>query len=344
MRNFLIMGISFLTLTSCGQGLKVEPSDHYNGNKFVNPTLKEPFSPGIKDIYEMAREGRPKWPDSIKNVCTPQLKEQLKDEDFSITFINHATFLIQTAGLNIITDPVWAQRASPISWIGPKRVRKPGIDIDSLPHIDLILISHNHYDHLDLETLKIFNKKFSSQVLVPIGDKALVESVGFENVREMDWWDSLQVSPEIKITFTPQQHSSARGLFDRDRSLWGSYYIEFVNQNIFFGGDGGYSSHFVDIKNRLGAPDLAILGIGAYLPSSFMKAIHTSPAEAVQAHIDLEAKESIGMHYGTFQLASEEYHQPIDDLKTALDVEKISHDIFYTLQEGETKVFRNNIY
>lgn len=338
----MTMGISLLTFLGCSSGSEIKVSDHYNGEKFVNPTLDEQFSPGLSDIYKMMREGRAEWPEEVENLGIPKMNECLENNDFSITFINHATFLIQTPDLNILTDPVWSKRASPISWVGPKRVRKSGVKIEELPHIDLILLSHNHYDHLDKATLKTLNEEFSPQVLVPIGDKDLVESIGFEDVKEMDWWDEFQYSPDLKVIFTPAQHSSGRGLFDRDKSLWGSFYIKHKNLGIYFGGDQGYSKHFKEIQSRLGSPEVAMLGIGAYLPNFFMKYIHTSPAEALQAHLDLGAKQSIGMHYGTFQLASEGFNQPLEDLKIALINQNLPLDEFITLLEGGTKIFRHN--
>lgn len=336
---FIILGLLFLSM--CKSVPKAEKSDHFNGKKFINPTLETPFSPSIGDIYKMMKEGRPKWLSNIENTAIPHLNETLNADDFSITFINHATFLIQTEGLNILTDPVWAECASPVSWFGPKRVRKPGVAMDDLPKIDVILISHNHYDHLDKKTLKELNQRFSPLVLVPIGDKELIESFGVKNVKELDWWENVKINPNTIITFTPQQHSSGRTLLDRDKSLWGSYYIQSHGRSIYFGGDGGYSTHFTDIKNKLGSPEIAILGIGAYLPNFFMKAIHTSPAEAVTAHLDLGATQSIGMHFGTFQLASERFEQPLEDLKTAKEKNNLSDDDFIVLQEGETKFYRN---
>lgn len=315
-------------------------SDHFTGEKFINPTLEEQFSPGFSEIIKMAREGRAKWPDNVENSTVPRLNEALEPGDIALTFINHATFLIQTAEMNILTDPVWSERASPMGWIGPKRVRKPGVAMKDLPAIDLVLVSHNHYDHLDVETLKRLQELYSPKVVVPVGDKALIESIGITNVEEMDWWESIQISQDVRVTFTPTQHSSARGLFDRDKSLWGSYYIECGKRSVYFGGDGGYSTHFSDIKEKMGAPEFAILGIGAYLPDFFMKPIHTSPSEAVKAHLDLEATTSIAMHYGTFQMASEGFDQPLQDLKKAMEKEKLDPASFTHFKVGETKIYK----
>jgi len=313
-------------------------SDHCNGKKFFNPTLEKQFSPGLKDFVKLMRERRAKWPEKIENTATHGLNETLAPGDISITFVNHATFIIQSSGLNILTDPVWSERASPFSFIGPKRVRKPGVRIEEIRRIDVILLSHNHYDHLDINTLKNLSRRFSPMVIVPLGDRHLVESTGMKNIHEMDWWDSIQVNQDTKITFTPAQHSSARGPFDRDKSLWGSYFIQIKDRSIYFGGDGGYSSHFAEITKRLGSPEFAILGIGAYIPRSFMKPIHMSPAEAVIAHKDLGAKQTIGMHYGTFHLAAEGLNQPQKDLMYAASKEDVSHASIGIMSEGETKI------
>ena len=326
-------------LNNCTSAGERKISDHFNGKKFYNPTLTKQFSPGFSDIFRMMKEGRAKWPENVENRGVPRLNEKLGPDDIALTFVNHATFLIQLPSLNILTDPVWSKRVSPISWFGPKRVREPGVKFEDLPKIDVIVISHNHYDHLDIETLKKINERFSPKVLVPVGDKALIESIGIKNVHELDWWESVEINSDTHITFTPTQHSSARSLFDRDQSLWGSYFIQYRGRSVYFGGDAGYSTHYAEIKKRLGPPEIALLGIGAYTPRFFMKPIHTNPAEAVIAHKDLGAKLSIGMHFGTFQLASEAFDQPQAELKDALEKEYLSQDSFITLREGETRIY-----
>ncbi len=313
-------------------------SDHFDGKRFYNPTLKQGI-PGLAKVFRMLREPRSKWPAYIENKATPRLNEKLGVKQVAITFVNHATFLIQFQDITILTDPVWAKHAGPFGWLGPKRVRKPGIAFDDLPKIDLVLLSHNHYDHFDKATLKRINKRFAPKVLVASGDNQLAESVGFTNVREFDWWENIQISADLTITYAPTQHFAARGIRDRMKSLWGSYMIQHRNKHIYFGADSGYSTHFADINKRLGAPDIALLGMGAYEPRWFMKPMHMNPAEAVQAHIDLGSKLSIGMHFGTFQLSTEAFDQPKIDLAKALTDTGISHNQFITLNEGETRVF-----
>ncbi len=338
----LIFGFYLFQFLGCASVSKISErkiSDHYDGKKFYNPTLTEQFSPGISDVFQMIWEGRAEWPEDVENIGIPRLNEKLGPDDIGITFVNHATFLIQFPGLNILTDPVWSDRVSPISWFGPKRVRAPGVKLEDLPKIDVIVISHNHYDHLDIETLEKLNERFSPKVLVSAGDKALIESIGIKNVQELDWWESVQINPDTRITFTPTQHSSNRGLCDRARSLWGSYFIQHGKRSVYFGGDAGYSTHYAEIKKRLGPPDIALLPIGVYLPRWFMKPIHMNPAEAVVAHKDLGAKLSIGMHFGTFQLSAEPFDQHEKDLAEALEKEEFSQDSFILLHEGETKIY-----
>ena len=314
-------------------------SDHFDGERYYNPTLPQNFVPSISSVFKLLLEGRSKWPKYVPNTAVPQLNEKLASNDVAVTFVNHATFLLQISGLNILTDPVWSRRVSPFRWLGPARVRKPGIAFDELPNIDLILLTHNHYDHMDLDTLTKLNQRFAPTVLVSTGNKTLLRSIGFEDVHELDWWDDIQINPALKITFAPTQHFSGRSLWDRQKSLWGSYMLHYRNRLIYFGGDSGYSSHFSEIRQRLGPPDLSFLGIGAYAPRWFMKPMHMNPEEAVQAHQDLESRQSIGMHFGTFQLSSEAIDQPKIDLEAALSQQDVPDEQFVTLAEGETRIY-----
>lgn len=337
---FVVLGFAAWSGERDGRKRNLQPSDHYNGKTFFNPNLPPASFPKFRDAFKMMGDKRAKWPKWVENTAVPSLGEKLASGDFTVTFVNHGTFLIQLEGLNILTDPVWSERTSPISWIGPKRVRAPGIDFDQLPHIDLVLISHNHYDHFDLPTLKRLNRKFSPKVVVPIGDRALASAAGCKDIVEMDWWETLEIKPGTTVAFAPAQHQANRGVFDRQHSLWGSYMVTAGERRIYFGGDSGYSAHFSEIRKRLGPPDVALIGIGAYEPNWFMKVIHMNPAEAVVAHRDLGARQSIGMHFGTFQLSGEAIDQPQADLKTALNAEGVPESEFIVLNEGETRVYR----
>jgi len=314
-------------------------SDHFDGKRFFNPTVPGGYRPTYRSIFKMLRTPRSPWPRFVENKGKPRLDAKLDPGDVAITFVNHATFLIQLDGMTILADPVWSERVSMLSWAGPRRVRKPGVTFEDLPRIDLILLSHNHYDHFDAPTLRRLQRRFSPPIAVAAGDAPLARRLGFSDVRELDWWDKTTVGG-LKITFVPTQHSSARGLFDRQRSLWGGYMIQSGARRVCFGGDAAYSTHFSAIRARLGAPDIAILGIGAYEPRWFMAPIHMNPAEAVRAHRDLGARHSIGMHFGTFQLTPEPIDQPKIDLTAALAQSGVSDRDFVTLEEGETRIYR----
>jgi L-ascorbate metabolism protein UlaG (beta-lactamase superfamily) len=315
-------------------------SDHFDGDRFFNPTLPKGFAPSLRSVFKMARGPRSRWPAWVENKGVPRLDAPLAAGDVAITFVNHATFLLQTGGIAMLTDPVWSERASPFHGFGPKRVRRPGVAFEALPTIDLVLLTHNHYDHLDVATLRQLGQRFAPTVLAAAGDARLLQPLGLKDVRELDWWDEIQINDALKLTFVPSQHFSARGLFDRRKSLWGGYMIESRGRRIYFAGDSGYARHFADIRARLGPPDIAILGIGAYEPRWFMQPIHMNPAEAVQAHRDLGARQSIGMHFGTFQLSAEAIDQPRADLTRALRESEIADGEFVTLQEGETRIYR----
>jgi L-ascorbate metabolism protein UlaG (beta-lactamase superfamily) len=208
-----------------------------------------------------------------------------------------------------------------------------------------VLVSHNHYDHMDLDTLGRLSKRFAPRILVPLGDKALLESVGINRVEELDWWEKVELTPETQVTLTPTQHFSSRGLFDRNKSLWGSYMIRTGENLIYFGGDAGYSAHYSEINRRFGPVDLAFLPIGAYEPNWFMSPVHMNPAEAVKTHQDLVARQSVAIHFGTFQLTEEAIDRPVLDFKAALAKEGVAENDFAVLTEGRTRIYTlsNNV-
>jgi L-ascorbate metabolism protein UlaG (beta-lactamase superfamily) len=246
--------------------------------------------------------------------------------------------LLQTQQLNILTDPVWSQRVSPFLSLGPKRVREPGILFSTLPPIHVVLISHNHYDHMDIQTLIKLNKKFHPVFLVPLGNKLFLNNYGIQNVIELDWWQHYAIN-NAKITFLPTKHWSSRWLNDKFRTLWGSFGIEVANQKIYFAGDTGYGHHFIDIKNKWGKPTIAFLPIGSYQPEWFMRDNHLTPEEAVKSHIDLGAQTSIAIHFNTFQLSDEAIDQPVHDLQQALKAHQLIDQEFIILKEGESRNF-----
>ena len=258
-----------------------------------------------------------------------------------ILWIGHASFLINLDGTTILTDPIFSKRASPVGIFGPKRLIPPALNITDLPKIDLVTISHNHYDHLDINSLvKISKKNPDAKFLVPKGDKKILTKRGIENVSEFLWWEN-SIVKNLKMTFTPVQHWSARGLGDRNKSLWGGWFFESSGLNLFHAGDTGYSNDFLMTKEKLGAPEYALIPIGAYSPEWFMAENHVNPEDALQIAIDLDAKKSIGMHWGTFILTDEAVTEPPQLLQSALEERDLPKDYFVTLKPGDFELINN---
>jgi len=281
----------------------------------------------------MLREPRARWPSRIDEP--PQRPAPLDGAVAVVTFIGHATFLIQTAAGNILTDPMYSDRAGPFGLLGPRRVRQPAVRFDDLPPISTVLLSHNHYDHCDRATLARLAKRFDPLVITPIGNGALVKSTGLRKVEELDWWQDAKTSP-LPLTLTPAHHFSARTPFDRNRALWGGFMIAIAHRRIYFAGDSAYAPFFREVRRRFGPIDLALLPIGAYEPRWFMQAVHMNPAEALQAHLDLEASESIAMHFGTFQLTTEGIDEPVRALEQARLAHHVEPSAFRAIGFGES--------
>ncbi|PYP13365.1 MAG: hydrolase [Gemmatimonadetes bacterium] len=288
-------------------------------------------------VPRMLLTPRTPWPSRIP--VEPRRPPHIGPDDVVVTFVGHATFLIQVASINLLTDPVYSERASPVSFAGPRRVRAPGVRFDDLPAISLVLLSHNHYDHCDLATLRALDRRFQPRLVAPVGNGRLLRSAGIRQVEEIDWWQSASAAP-LPVTLTPAQHFSARSMLDRNRALWGGFLIAAGSRRILFAGDSGYGPHFREVAARLGPFDLALLPIGAYEPRWFMKDIHMNPAEAVQAHLDLGARHSIAMHFGTFQLTPEGFDEPVRGLATALRQRGVSAEQFRTVDVGESVLVR----
>lgn len=266
----------------------------------------------------------------------------------SITWIGHATVLAQLGGLNLLTDPMFSERASPVAFAGPKRRVEPGLTIGQLPHIDVVLISHNHYDHLDDASVRQLAAQDGGPPLfiVPLGIKAWLETRGILTVVELDWWQSHPVAAAggtVEVVLTPAQHWSGRGLTDRMDTLWGGYAVFAPDLHLFFAGDTAYSKDFTDIHQRFanrpggGDFDIALIPIGAYEPRWFMKSQHVDPAEAVQIHLDLHARQSVGIHWGTFALTDEPLDQPPRDLAAARTTRGLPEAAFSVVAIGETR-------
>ncbi len=330
----MALGI-LMFMGACSNSTKKAPhSDHFDGERFHNV---ERVDHGLGSVLKWltTRDGE-KWPEWVESTPGETPKLRVGGGEAVVTLINHATFLIQTDSLNILTDPVWSRRVSPVSFAGPKRVRAPGLRLDQLPPIDAVLISHNHYDHVDLPTLRKLAKRNDPKVFCPLGVESMLSKAGFSEVIAMDWWQSAALTPQgIDVTFVPARHFSGRGLFDRNKSLWGGFVLQSSLGPIYFGGDTGYSEHFRQIREKFGPMRLSLLPIGAYEPRWFMSPVHINPAEAVTAHIDLQSGLSLGMHFGTFPLADEGFDQPLRDLETALDSLGVDKEIFFAPDFGK---------
>jgi L-ascorbate metabolism protein UlaG (beta-lactamase superfamily) len=324
-------------------------SDHFDGALFFNPEPTIRRTKGRKFGLLSILRARWKrdsstwatWPAHIENIFYPPPGGDIQAGDAGVTFIGHSTFLIRLRGLNILTDPVFSKRCSPVSFAGPSRVRAPGVRLEDLPRIDLLLLSHNHYDHCDLASLRKLRKRFPAMAIVTsLGNAEYLAKKRIKNAIELDWWQATDISG-AKITATPARHFAARSLSDRNKTLWAGFMVEHEGggEKIYFAGDTGYTKFFKEISLRLGAPDLALLPIGAYEPRWFMGPVHMNPADAVQAFQDLRATRAIGMHFGTFQLTAEPIDAPEKALEAAKAEANLPADSFITLDCGETQVF-----
>lgn len=322
-------------------------SDHCDGAKFFNPEPSTRATGGRRmGIFSFLRARMKRdpaiwsqWPDHVENTPYPPPSGPVPAGSASLTFIGHSSFLLRLPGLSILTDPVFSSRCSPVSFAGPRRVRAPGLALDALPRIDLTLLSHNHYDHLDLRSLRRLRKRFPAmRIAAPLGNAAYLAKKGLPGAAELDWWQSLHFA-ETRITATPARHFAARWLNDRNQTLWSGFMLEHRGSKIYFAGDTGYTRFFSEIRATLGAPDLALLPIGAYEPRWFMHVVHMNPADAVQAFLDLDPAHAIGMHFGTFRLTAEPIDQPEKDLATAKSAASLADHRFITLDFGETRQF-----
>jgi N-acyl-phosphatidylethanolamine-hydrolysing phospholipase D len=343
----LAVTLSSLTLAGCaGQNPHYDPQKpHHTPSGFRNNYAHPVPSGGdfLRWQWERYRDGLPKPPASPLLPVAPELGFiQRNRQEVAVTWIGHSTLLLQLGGLNILTDPQFSERASPISFSGPARHQPPGVALNELPHIDAVVISHSHYDHLDLASVRALYAQAGGPPMffLPLGiDRWFARHVTdgkTEHLRAMDWWEQAHYRG-ADIHFLPVQHWSQRTLWDRNSTLWGAWAIKHPSFSFFFSGDMGYSQDLEDIGRALGGFDLAALAVGAYEPRWFMQAQHVDPDQAVRAHRDIGARRSIGIHWGTFEdLTDEPLDQPPKDLAAAREKAGLTPEEFFVLRHGET--------
>jgi L-ascorbate metabolism protein UlaG (beta-lactamase superfamily) len=324
-------------------------SDHCDGERFFNPyATPRPF----RDVIKWARtRERTAWPARLALNSQPAPPASVAAGQVAVTFIGHSTFLLRTATTVIVTDPVFTSHAGPFGRMGPRRVRLPALEPSRLPPVDLVLVSHNHYDHLQPSSLRLFadratyvaplgvppQLKVPSLSVPPLNVPPQGGSYKSRKVEELDWWQATKVG-SAEITCVPAQHFSARTPWDRDRTLWCGYIVRVDGVTIYYAGDSGYGPHFAEIGRRFPSIDVALLPIGAYEPRWFMEPVHMNPEEAVRAHLDVGPRLSVGMHFGTFQLTDEAIDEPLRALERARDQHEVSAEAFRVLDFGETAI------
>jgi L-ascorbate metabolism protein UlaG (beta-lactamase superfamily) len=311
-------------------------SDHFDDQRFHN--REHGWQTEESFLKWQATRERGEWPDHPDAAYGPPPPERVDGGRLRITFINHSTTLIQLDGVNILTDPVWSERVSPVSFVGPRRHRPPGIRFEDLPPIDLVLVSHNHYDHMDVATLRKLQERNAAPIVTPLGNAALLRRHGVHDAIDLDWWDTTRHAHGIETTVVPARHFSARAISDRNRNLWSGFVISGKSGHVYFAGDTGWGNHFAEIGRRFAPIRAALLPIGSYLPRWFMQPAHIDPAQAVDAHFALGARTSIAVHFGTFALGDDGEYDPVRELSVALAEKALAENgnpPFLVLDQGE---------
>ena len=290
-----------------------EPAPFHRGT-FHNASGREKH--GLANVLRwlLTRSPGP-WPTHVEDVQVAPPADRVDDGSVRATIIGHATVLVQVAGLNDLTDPVMSARIGPTPWTGPKRVRPPAVPFEAIPRIDVVLLSHDHYDHLDRPTLRRLAARDDPLVLT---GKRVGRKVPSRRIVELDWWESHALGEGLSATYVPAEHFSGRGLFDRDKSLWGGFVLETPHGKVYFAGDTARGVHFRAIRERFGPMTLSLLPIGAYAPRWFMERVHMDPDEALHASLTLESQTSLAIHFATFNLADDSYDAPTRALARAV--------------------------
>ncbi len=313
-------------------------SDHFDGLTFFDPDGSPPKTLMQVLRWQFGRRDRAVWPEWMPSPHADTPPPRVEGSKVRFPFVGHASWLIQTAGLNILVDPVWSERVSPLAFAGPKRRNDPGIAFDCLPDIDVVLVSHGHYDHLDTATLSKLAEKFSPRVVTPLGNDVTMKGAHSAiRAEAYDWKARVELGDGVAVTLVPTRHWTARGLFDRNKALWASFVLETPAGAIYIVCDSGYGdgAHFRRVAEAHGPLKLAILPIGAYEPRWFMRDQHMNPSDAVKALADCGAEQALAHHHGTFQLTDEAIDAPVTALGQALDEAKVPREKFAVLKPGQ---------
>jgi L-ascorbate metabolism protein UlaG (beta-lactamase superfamily) len=312
-------------------------SDHFDGISFSNPPGgpgPTPFTRFLK--WQLGGGEREQWPASYPSPFAD--KPPPRVDGLRVTLVGHASLLVQTAGLNILIDPIWSERASPFTFIGPKRVNPPGIAFEHLPPVDAVLITHNHYDHLDRASLSRLWHTHHPRFIAPLGNDTIIRDFDSAvQVETGDWGQAFRLSESVTANLEPAYHWSARGVTDQRMALWCAYVLQTPAGVVYHIGDTGYGDGaiFRSVRARYGAPRLALLPIGAYEPRWFMQPQHMNPEEAVRVFNDCGAQQALGHHWGTFQLTDEGIERPLEALSAALTAQGVEPERFHPLRPGE---------
>jgi L-ascorbate metabolism protein UlaG (beta-lactamase superfamily) len=313
-------------------------SDHFDGERFFDRDGMPPKTLSEVLRWQLGERKRFAWPHWVDNEHADMPPPRVDGNKVRFSFVGHASWLIQTGGLNILIDPVWSTRVSPVSFAGPKRHNDPGIAFDALPMIDVVLVSHGHYDHFDVPTLSKLAAKFAPRVITPLGNDTVMRDADAAIKAEgFDWKDRVELGNRVAVTLVPTRHWSARGVFDRNKTLWASFVLETPAGEIYIVCDSGYGdgTHFRKVAEAHGPLKLAILPIGAYEPRWFMRDQHMNPEDAVKALGDCGAERALAHHHFTFQLTDEAMDAPAIALGEALDAAKIPREKFAVLKPGQ---------
>jgi L-ascorbate metabolism protein UlaG (beta-lactamase superfamily) len=302
--------------------------------RFLNPDGSVAGHP-LGQVWQMIREGQgTPWPRRLEDP-TQTLPAEPPPGHAAVTFIGHATFLIRIAGGPILlTDPIWSERCSPLPFLGPRRARAPGLALEALPPLDAVLLTHNHYDHMDIPTLRRLKPP---RIVTGLGNAAILARNGLRGAEELDWWGETTVGGAT-ITYLPARHFSARGIGDRGRSLWGGFAIGTPAGAILFAGDTAHGGHLAEIGRELGPFSIGLIPIGAYEPRWFMRSVHMGPEEAVQARSDARVQTAIAMHFGTFKLTQEGIDEPARTLAVARAKAGLAEGCFIVPRFGQTLI------